>query len=148
MSAAADEDEIAQARRNVFGRVAFTRWMGVRREYSVDGRARLVVDPRPELENMIHAMHGGVVMTLLDVAMASAAVSKLDFTRTAVTLSLNTSFLRPGLGTLTADGEVLDISEGVAQCRGEVRDASGETVARAVGAFRFLPMPDTLPPPQ
>jgi hypothetical protein len=43
-------------RRNVFNRVAFTRWMGVRREFSVDGRARLVVDSRPELENMIQSI--------------------------------------------------------------------------------------------
>jgi uncharacterized protein (TIGR00369 family) len=132
-------------RRNVFNRVAFTRWMGVRREFSVDGRARLVVDSRPELENMIQSIHGGVVLTLLDVVMASAAVSKVDFEQTAVTLNLNTSFLRPGKGQLVADGELIETSDGVAHCRGEVRDASGETVARGMGTFRYLPMP-TLPP--
>jgi uncharacterized protein (TIGR00369 family) len=132
-------------RRNVFNRVAFTRWMGVRREFSVDGRARLVVDSRPELENMIQSIHGGVVLTLLDVVMASAAVSKVDFEQTAVTLNLNSSFLRPGKGQLVADGELIEISDGVAHCRGEVRDASGEPVARGMGTFRYLPMP-ALPP--
>src|SRR5437899_2987212 len=69
--------------------------------------ARFVIDARPELENVIGAMHGGIVATLLDVAMASAAVSKVDFEMTAVTLSMNSTFVRPGHGRLTADGEVL-----------------------------------------
>jgi acyl-CoA thioesterase len=122
----------------IFHRVPFTQLLGVRREFSRGGKARLVVDPRPELENLIHAMHGGVVATLVDVAMASAAVSQIDFARTAVTLNLNTSFLQPGRGRLIADGEVLDITDDVAQCQAVVTDESGCVVARAVGSFRYL----------
>lgn len=137
-----DEDERAEAGRNIFSRVAFTRLLGARRAYSENGRARLTVEARPDLENLIHAIHGGVVLTLLDVVMASAAVSKVDFTRTAVTLNLNTSFLRPGRGSLVADGEVLESLDGVVLCQGEVRDASGEVVARGMGSFRYLPLPE------
>jgi uncharacterized protein (TIGR00369 family) len=75
------------ARRNAFAGVPFTRLLGVRREFSEAGRARLVVDARPELQNVIGAMHGGIVATLLDVAMASAAVSKVDFEMTAAASS-------------------------------------------------------------
>ena len=71
--------------RNIFGQVPFTRLLGARREFSEGGRARLAIDPRPDLGNVIGAMHGGVMLTLMDVAMASAAVSLFDFTRTAVT---------------------------------------------------------------
>jgi acyl-CoA thioesterase len=112
--------------------------LGVRREFSADGRARLVVDARPELQNLIGAMHGGVVATLVDVVMASAAVSKIDFTRTAVTLNLNTSYLQPGRGRLTADGELLAINDEIALCRATVTDADGAVVARATGSFRYL----------
>lgn len=135
------EDPQADARRNAYARVAFTRSLGVQRAYSKDGRARLTIEGRPELENVIQAIHGGVVLTLLDVAMASAAVSLIDFTKTAVTLNLNTSFLRPGRGRLVADGEVLETLDGVILCQGEVRDASGEVVARGIGTFRYLPLP-------
>jgi uncharacterized protein (TIGR00369 family) len=124
--------------RQAFSRVPFMQLLGVRREFSHEGRARLVVDARPELENPIHAMHGGVVATLVDVVMASAAVSKIGFTRTAVTLNLNTSYLQPGRGRLTADGEVLDICDEVVQCQAIVTDESGRVVARAVGSFRYL----------
>ncbi|MEZ5647057.1 MAG: PaaI family thioesterase [Burkholderiaceae bacterium] len=139
---AIDEEDLAEARRNAYARVAFTRSLGVQRAYSRDGRARLTVEGRPELENVIQAIHGGVVLTLLDVVMASASVSLVDFTMTAVTLNLNTSFLRPGRGRLVADGEVLETLDGVILCQGEVRDASGEVVARGLGTFRYLPLPE------
>lgn len=128
-------------RRQVFSHVPFTRLVGAQREFSEGGRARLVLDARPELGNVIGAVHGGVLVTLLDVAMASAAVSLFDFARTAVTLNLNTSFLAPGHGRLAADGEVVQHDDSVAWCRASVTDAAGRVVAQAQGSFRYLPLP-------
>jgi uncharacterized protein (TIGR00369 family) len=132
-------DAAVEARRNAFAGVPFTRLIGMRREFSEGGRARFVIDARPELENVIGAMHGGIVATLLDVAMASAAVSKVNFDMTAVTLSMNSSFIRPGHGCLIADGEVLAVDDAVALCEASVTDEGGSLVARAVGSFRYLP---------
>ncbi|MFL6661231.1 MAG: PaaI family thioesterase [Rhizobacter sp.] len=129
----------ATARRNAFAGVPFTRLLGMRREFSEGGRARFVIDARAELENVIGALHGGVVATLLDVAMASAAVSKVDFEMTAVTLSMNSTFIRPGHGRLTADGEVLAVDDAVALCQASVVDEDASLVARALGSFRYLP---------
>jgi uncharacterized protein (TIGR00369 family) len=126
---------------NVFAAVPFMRLLGMRREFSEGGRARMVMDARPELGNVIGAMHGGVVLTLLDVAMASAAVSRLAFTRTAVTLNLDSSFLAPGRGRLTCDGEVLEEDGDVALCRAQVTDDDGRLVAQGLGSFRYLPLP-------
>jgi len=126
-------------RRNAFAGVPFTRLIGMHREFSEGGRARFVIDARPELENVIGAMHGGIVATLLDVAMASAAVSKVDFEMTAVTLSMNSTFIRPGQGRLTADGLVLAVDDAVASCEASVTDEGGHLVARAIGSFRYLP---------
>jgi uncharacterized protein (TIGR00369 family) len=132
-------DAVAAARRNAFAGVPFTRLIGMRREFSDGGHARLIVDARPELENVIGSMHGGIVATLLDVAMASAAVSKVDFEMTAVTLSMNSTFIRPGHGRLTADGDVLAVDDAVALCQASVVDEGGSLVARAIGSFRYLP---------
>lgn len=132
--------------RTVFGQVPFMQLLDMRREFSEGGRARLVIDERPEIGNVIGSIHGGVVITMLDVVMASAAVSKLDFTRTAVTLNLNTSFIEPGRGRLTADGEVLSHDDSVAWCRAAVTDGRGRVIAQAQGSFRYLPLP--LPVPQ
>nr|WP_145550978.1 PaaI family thioesterase [Variovorax boronicumulans] len=134
--------DAAEAARR-YNTVPFSQLLGIRREFSENGRARLVVDARRELENPIRAMHGGVVATLLDVVMASAAVSKIGFARTAVTLDLNIAYLQPGRGRLTADGEALAIAEDgdTVQCRAEVRDDEGHCVARSMGSFRYLPLP-------
>lgn len=127
----------------LYNAVPFMQLLGIRREFSEGGRARLVVDARQELENPIRAMHGGVVATLLDVVMASAAVSKIGFARTAVTLDMNISYLQPGRGRLTADGEALaiDVDGDTVQCRAEVHDDAGRCVARSMGSFRYLPLP-------
>jgi uncharacterized protein (TIGR00369 family) len=132
-------DAVVAARRNAFAGVPFTRLLGMRREFSDGGHARLIVDARPDLENVIGSMHGGIVATLLDVAMASAAVSKVDFEMTAVTLSMNSTFIRPGRGRLTADGDVLAVDDAVALCQASVIDEGGSLVARAIGSFRYLP---------
>jgi len=125
--------------REVFAGVPFTRLIGLQREFSEAGRSRFVLEPRPELENMVQSTHGGVVATLLDVAMASAAVSQRDFVMTAVTLDMHCQFLRPGRGRLTADGEVLAVDAETALCRARVSDPQGALVAQAHGSFRYLP---------
>jgi uncharacterized protein (TIGR00369 family) len=127
--------------RNVFAAVPFMQLLGVRREFSEGGRARLVLDERPEFGNVIGAVHGGVIFTLLDVVMASAAVSRRNFERTAVTLNLDSSFIGPGRGALTADGEVMNHDDDIAFCRATVTDAKGSLVALAHGSFRYLPLP-------
>jgi uncharacterized protein (TIGR00369 family) len=132
---------VAADPREMFGQVPFTKLLGAHREFSEGGRARLVVDERPELGNVIGGFHGGVVVTLLDVAMASAAVSRVDFQRTAVTLNLHTDFIAPGRGRLVADGEVAHHDDRMAWCRARVSDASGKLVAQAHGTFRYLPLP-------
>jgi uncharacterized protein (TIGR00369 family) len=132
-------DIAATDRRHAFVAVPFTRLLGVEREFSHDGRARFVLDVRAELENMLQAMHGGVIATLVDIAMASAAVSKLDFAMTAVTLGMHINFLAPGRGRLTADGEVLGVDDGIASCRARVIDDTGLLVAHGQGSFRYLP---------
>lgn len=128
--------------RNVFSAVPFTALLGVQREFTENGRARLVLEPRPELGNVIGAVHGGAVFTLLDVVMASAAVSRIGFTHTAVTLHCDASFIEPGRGRLVADGEVMAHDEGVAFCRATVTDERGRLVANALGSFRYLPHPN------
>jgi len=129
----------AVSHRHAFAGVPFTRLLGMRRNFSEGGRAQLVIDARPDFENVIGAMHGGIVATLLDVAMASAAVSKVDFEMTAVTLSMNSTFVRPGHGRLTADGEVLGVDDGVVVCQAVVVDDGDHVIARAIGSFRYLP---------
>lgn len=131
--------EADPGRHAAFARDPFMRMLQVERVFSRDGQARLVAAARHELTNPVQAMHGGVIATLVDVAMASAAVSRIGFRRTIVTLNLNTSYLRPGRGHLVTDGEVVGFdADDIVHCKAVVTDEAGSVVARAAGSFRYL----------
>ena len=125
----------------IFAKTPFTRLIGMRRDFSEGGKAQISLDPHADLGNVIGAVHGGVVVTLLDVVMASASVSQVDFQKTVVTLNLDTCFLEPGRGPLTANGKVVSCDDDVAWCQAKVCDAQGRVVAKAQGSFRYLPRP-------
>ena len=56
MTAAASEA------RSAFAAIPFTRLLGVRREFSEGGRARMVLDERVDFGNVVGAVHGGVTI--------------------------------------------------------------------------------------
>src|ERR1700712_1957731 len=65
------------------------------------GFAEISLDVRPEMQNSWAVAHGGVVMTLLDVAMAHAARSMRNADEHGapgiVTVEMKTSFMRPAV---------------------------------------------------
>jgi len=106
------------------------------------GVSEVSMDVRPEMHNSWAVAHGGVVMTLLDVAMAHAARSVRDESEHGspgiVTVEMKTSFMRPASGRLTATGLLLSGTRSMAFCEGSVRDASGTLCAHATGTFKLL----------
>ena len=116
----------------------FLKLVGATLEEAIDGRSRYSLDLRPELVNIHQAAHGGVVMTVLDAAMASAAVSKFDFTTVVMTIDMSISFMRPGTGRLTVSGRVTGGGATICFCEAEITDEKGEVVAKALGSFRNL----------
>src|SRR5689334_17110866 len=105
------------------------------------GEAEIGVTLREDLFNSWSVAHGGVTMTLLDVAMAHAARSSSirpggqPGGTGVVTIEMKTSFLRPGLGRLVAHGKLLHASASLAFCEGRVVDDKGELLASASGTF-------------
>ena len=118
-------------------RIPFLDLLGARPGHREKGRAVVSLEMRDELTNSWHFAHGGVVMTLLDVAMGSAVRSTVTVGFGVVTANLNVSFLHSGTGSLTAEGRVLRGGKTLVFCEGEVRDAAGHLVAKGVGTFRL-----------
>ena len=120
-------------------RIPFLRLLGVQQEPTAAGRSRLrLPELRDEFCNRLEAAHGGVLMTLLDVAMARAATSLSEApSRTVVTVEMSTRFLRPGRGPLTAEGRVISTGRSLCTCEAQVSDADGALVASAMGTFKF-----------
>jgi len=81
---------IAEARH-----IPFLEWLGAHRERVADGEAVVAVDLVPELLNNHGGGHGGVAMTLLDNAMANAALSRIAYTREVVTIDIHVAFVSP-----------------------------------------------------
>jgi len=117
--------------------IPFLAWLGARRERAADGVAVVVVDLVPELLNNHGGGHGGVVMTLLDNAMANAALSRIDFAREVVTIDIHVAFMSPATGRLTATGRATGGGRSVCFCEADVADADGRVVAQAMGTFRY-----------
>ena len=103
-----------------------------------EGRVALQLEARHL--NSWKVAHGGVLMTMLDIAMAIAGRSLDPDARGGVTVEMKTSFLQPGqAGTrLVATGRAFHRSTTMSFCDGEVRDAEDRLVAKAMGTFKTI----------
>ncbi len=121
-------------------RIPFAKEMGLELSLGEGGRSRLELEIRPQHMNGWGAVHGGVTMTALDVAMAVAARSLEPDGKGVVTIEMKTSFMQAGppAGRLIATGVCVHRSSGMAFCEAEARDDAGRLVAKASGTFKFL----------
>lgn len=123
--------------------VPFPEWLGARIESQGPGVVRIGLSV--DAGNMVNSRgvaHGGVVMTLLDVAMALAARSAPEMDGeapcTTATIEMKTSFLRAGRGHLRADARCVHRTRSLAFCEAEIIDSSSDCVARASGTFKYF----------
>ncbi|MGH1570871.1 PaaI family thioesterase [Methylobacterium sp. P31] len=129
----------------IFGaHVPFVTFCGIEALDVREGRTRLRLALRPEHANNLGIAHGGILCTLLDVALGTAA--RLSAGRPVVTLDMQTRFLSPGRGLLVAEGRVTRAGRSVIFCEAEIRDGAGELVASATGLLK--PVGDRPAPPQ
>lgn len=123
-------------------RIPFVESLGFELLRFADDEAEIALSPREEHMNSWSVVHGGVSMTLLDVAMAHAARSPRGGgepdPRGVVTIEMKTSFMRPGLGRIVAKARVLHRTASFAFCEGSIFDAGGELIAHASGTFKYL----------
>ena len=107
-----------------------------------NGEAEIAMTPREEHMNSWSVVHGGVTMTLLDVAMAHAARAPVEGAppdaRGVVTVEMKTGFMRPGIGRLVARAKVLHRTSSLAFCEGSIHGTDEELVAHATGTFKYL----------
>jgi uncharacterized protein (TIGR00369 family) len=122
--------------------IPFVEAQGFELRAFADGASTIALDPRPEQMNSWNVLHGGVTMTLLDVAMAHAARAPQSGgepdARGVVTVEMKTSFARPGVGAVVAHGRLLHRTASLAFCDGTLVDAQGTLIAHATGTFKYL----------
>ena len=122
--------------------IPFVEQLGLELHGFGDGMAEIQVDLEAAHLNSWEVAHGGVLMTMLDVAMAHAARSihakELDHGPGVVTVEMKTSFMRPAEGRLVAKGTLLHRSTTLAFCEASVFDADHHLCAHATGTFKYL----------
>ena len=117
--------------------IPFLVMIGARITHEADGVAVVQLALRPDLLNNHGGGHGGVVMSLLDSAMANAALSRVDYQREVVTIDMHIAFMKPAVGDLTATGRATGGGKSVCFCEAEITDANGTVTAKAMGTFRY-----------
>lgn len=123
-------------------RIPFIEQIGCEMQRYENGEAEITLDVQDQHTNSFGVAHGGLMMTLLDVAMAHAARSlNLDQPEGGpglVTIEMKTTFMRPGLGKIRALGSVMHSTASMAFTEGKVLDSKGRVCAHATATFKFL----------
>ncbi len=101
------------------------------------GTARLSLPVEREFTNSLGTVHGGVIMSLLDVALCTAARTLHPDSIGVITIDLSTSFIGGGSGErLIAEARVLKDARSMSFVEGEARNADGSLVAKAMATVR------------
>lgn len=124
--------------------VPFLRHLGVKAEMAEGGRSRISLDLRPELLNSFEVSHGGVVMTMLDVAMAVAARTARAHVGGVMTIDMSVNFIRSAKSRIVAEGTLLHGGNSLQFCEGEAYDGDGALIAKSIGTFKLRR--DKVPP--
>ena len=103
------------------------------------GRATLEFVARPEFANRHGTVQGGILAAMLDSATGAAMMAALPAGLTAVTLQLNSSFLKPApIGPLRATARVIAQDDRTAEVEAEIATPDGAVLARATARLRIL----------
>ena len=107
------------------------------------GTARLSMPVEPHLVNSLGTVHGGVIMSLLDVALCTAARTLHPDSIGVITIDLSTSFIGGASGKrLLAEARVLKDGRTMSFVEAEAKNEDGSLVAKAIATVRVRHKPD------
>ena len=120
-------------------RIPFVSHLKILTEALGEGSATLSLPIDPHLKNSLGTVHGGVIMSLLDVALCTAARTLHPESVGVITISMSTSFIGAGGGRrLLADARVLKDTRSMSFVEAEATNEDGSLVAKAVATVRVL----------
>ena len=118
-------------------RIPFVSHLKILTETLGEGTARLSLPIEPHLTNSIGTVHGGVIMSLLDVALCTAARTLHPDSLGVITIDMSTSFIGGGSGArLLAEARVLKNGRSMIFVDGEAKNEDGSLVAKAIATVR------------
>ncbi len=121
-------------------RAAFNRLLGLELLSVGHGTAVLAVDYRPELSQAYGYLHGGVLASLADVAVAVALIPMLRRGEHMATIELSIQYLLPVTAGMRVEAaaRVLRRGKAVAVAEVDIRTGSGEICAKSLMSYRIF----------
>jgi uncharacterized protein (TIGR00369 family) len=118
-------------------KIPFVAHLKVLTESLGQGTARLSLPIEPHLTNSLGTVHGGVIMSLLDVALCTAARTLHPDSVGVVTIDMSTSFIGGGSGPrLLAEARVMKDARTMSFVEAEAKNEDGSLVAKAIATVR------------
>ncbi|HWG69376.1 MAG TPA: PaaI family thioesterase [Steroidobacteraceae bacterium] len=119
--------------------IPFIKDLGIEFISADGGHAVVALDLAGRHLNSWSVAHGGVLMTLLDVAMAVAGRSLDPSAGAGITVEMKTTFVQPAnaRSRLIVSAHAFHRSTAMAFCDGEVRDTDERLIAKAMGIFKY-----------
>src|SRR4051794_20668467 len=93
---------------------SFYRLLGLEIEPAAPGHSLIRLGIKGELQDTCGDVHGGVIASLLDAAIAVAVSSSLDGQTGATAVSLTINYLEPGRGPLIGSGRIISAGDTLA----------------------------------
>jgi len=118
--------------------VPFLKLLGVRCLSAEMGKGEILLALKPEHTNTWDVAHGGVLLTLMDVAMAVAARSGDPGDRSVVTVEMKNNFMQATNGVLRVKADTVRRTATMAFCEAKLYNDQGEICCMATGTFQFL----------
>lgn len=118
--------------------VPFLKLLGVRCLSAEMGKGEILLALKPEHTNTWNVAHGGVLLTLMDVAMAVAARSSDPDDRSVVTVEMKNNFMQAASGILRVKADTVRRTATMAFCEAKLYNDQGEICCMATGTFQFL----------
>ena len=118
-------------------KIPFVSHLKILTEELGEGTAKLSLPVEPHLKNSLGTVHGGVIMSLLDVALCTAARTLHPDSVGVITIDLSTSFIGGGTGAkLVAESRVLRDGRSLIFVEAEAKNEDGSLVAKSIATVR------------
>jgi uncharacterized protein (TIGR00369 family) len=130
------KEKNAEFAREFQKRIPFVGHLGIEVDSIGDGKAVLSVTVKPGFTNSFGSAHGGLIMSIMDVALCTAARSQHADSIGVITIDISMQFIGVGKDKLIAEARVLKPGRNTVFTEGEIRNTDGTLVAKGIGTVR------------
>ena len=130
------EDIDWEAKKTEMNRAPYFQLLGMKVAELAEGYARLTVPVIERMNSILGALHGGVLSSLADSAVAMALFTMIETGEKPVTVELNINYLRPVQGDeAIAEARIVSRGRTIAVGDVDITDKSGRLVAKSRATY-------------